>query len=309
LKGKDILPLFKRTLSAWSEDKAPTLAAALAYYTVFSIAPLLIISVAVAGLAFGEEAARGEVQEQLQGLVGANGAKVIQDMMLSASKPAEGLIATVVGLGILLFGATGVFAQLQDTLNVIWKAEPPKINGILDFLRVRLLSFTMVLGVGFLLLVSLLLNAALAAVGAYASRLVPGWEFFWQLINLGISFAVITLLFAMIYKVLPDAQVEWRDVWLGAAVTALLFSLGKFAIGLYLGKSSVASTYGAAGSVAILFIWVYYSAQLLFLGAEFTHAYSERHGALARRKARAGGAQPGDPLSDVPPSTWVPRRG
>ncbi len=306
MKAKEILPLVKRTISDWSDDKATTLAAALAYYTIFSIAPLLIIAVAVAGLVFGQEAAQGEIQQQLQGLVGANGAKLIQDMMVSASKPSEGLIATVVGLAILLFGASGVFAQLQDSMNVIWKAKPPKINGLLDYLRVRFLSFTMVLGVGFLLLVSLVLNAALAAVGAYASRILPGYEFIWQVVNLAVSFGVITLLFAMIYKVLPDMTVTWRDVWLGAAVTSVMFSLGKLAIGLYLGKSGVASTYGAAGSVAILLIWVYYSAQILFLGAEFAHAYSETHGS---RSAEGNAAKRSEKPQQVSPSTWLPQRG
>jgi membrane protein len=275
-----LLSLLKRTVSEWSDDKASTQAASLAYFTIFSIAPVLIIAVAVAGLVFGEEAARGEIQTQIQGLVGEAGAKVIESMMVSASKPSASLLASIVGLLALIFGATGVFAQLQDSLNIIWKVKPPKLNGVVSFLRVRFLSFSMVLGIGFLLLVSLVLSAGLAAAGAYLGSRLPGWEVVWQALNLVISFGVITVLFAMIYKILPDVKVAWRDVWLGAAVTALLFALGKLGIGLYLGKGSVASSYGAAGSLAILLLWVYYSAMILFLGAEFTQVYARTHGSL-----------------------------
>jgi membrane protein len=284
------------------EDDATTLAAALSYYTVFSIAPLLIISVAVAGLVFGEEAARGQVHQQLQGLVGLNGAKAIEDMMTSASKPSSGIVATVVGVIVLLMGASGVFAQLQQTMNIIWKAKPPKISGIINVLRVRFLSFGMVLGIGFLLLVSLLLSAALAAIGSYFGHLLPGTEAIWHLINSVVSLGVVTVLFALIYKILPDTRVAWRDVWLGAAVTALLFTAGKFLIGLYLGKTTVLSSYGAAGSVIVVFIWVYYSAQILIFGAELTQVYSKQRTAEAQLRARLKERS----QQQAPPSTWLP---
>jgi membrane protein len=285
-----ILALLKQTVSEWSEDKASTQAASLAYFTVFSIAPILIIAIAVAGLIFGKAAASGEIQTQIQGLVGTSGAKVIEDMVTSASKPSSGILATALGIVALAFGATGVFAQLQDSLNIIWKVKPKKTNGVLSFLRTRFLSLAMVLGVGFLLLVSLVLSAALSAVGSYLSHLVPGWEIVWQTANVLISFAVVTVLFAMIYKVLPDTRVAWGDVWLGAAVTALLFSIGKLGIGLYLGKSSVASSYGAAGSLAIVLTWVYYSSMILFLGAEFTQVYARSHGSLSAPSPASGSA-------------------
>jgi membrane protein len=280
--------LLKQTLSEWMDDNVPALAAALAYYTLFSIAPMLIIAIAVAGLAFGKEAAHGEIQSQLQSLIGDAGAKVVEDMVASASRPSSGILATLVGVGVLAFAATGVFVQLQDSLNTIWKVKKRQMNGLLAFLRQRLLSFAMVLGIGFLLLVSLVLSAALAAAGAFLIRLLPDWEVVLHLVNLAVSFAVITVLFAMIYKVLPDTRVAWSDVWLGAVVTSLLFSLGKLGIGLYLGKSSVSSAYGAAGSFAVLLLWVYYSSQLLFLGAEFTQVYARRHGSRHAERRASG---------------------
>ncbi len=267
--------MVRQTVDEWIADDISTHAAALAYFTVFAIAPTLIIAVAVTGLAFGPEAARGEIQGQLQGVVGEAGAKVIEDMMASAAKPAQGIVATVLSVFVLIFGATGVFAALQNALNKIWDIEPRGTNGILAFLRNRFLSFTMVVGVGFLLLVSLVMSAAVAALGKWL-----GQSNVWQVVNFVISYGVITLLFAMIYKVLPDVKVEWRDVWMGSAVTAALFNIGKFAIGLYLGRSAVASSYGAAGALAVLLLWVYYSAMVLFLGAEFTQIYARSHGSL-----------------------------
>jgi len=298
---RDIWKLVKRTIAEWSADKAPTFAAALAYYTIFSIAPLLIIAVAVAGFAFGEDAVRGDVYRELQGLVGSSGAKVIEDMMISARKLESGIPATIFGVAVLILGASGVFTQLQETMDVIWKVKPRPVNGIIDFVRRRFLSFAMVLGIGFLLLVSLVISATIAAIGAHFQQLIPGSVAAWHLANVAASFAVITFLFSMIYKILPDTHVEWRDVWLGAAVTSLLFSLGKLAIGLYLGKSSVASSYGAAGSVAIVLIWVYYSAQILFLGAEFTQVYAKyrrESGQRAAERQRRGIAPP--QLSSAP---------
>jgi len=287
MKLTDIYPLLKKTLSDWIDDKAPTFAAALAYYTVFSIAPLLIIAVAVSGLVFGEEAAHGEIRAQLQSLVGSSGAAVIEDMMVNASKPSSSILATIVGVVVLFFGATGAFVELQEFLNHIWNVKPSRLNGIVDFFRVRLLSFSMVLGVAFLLLVSLIISAGLSALGHYFNDFMPGSEIVWQVVDIVVSLAVITMLFAMIYKVLPDVQVQWRDVWLGAFVTAVLFSVGKFAIGYYLGKTSAASSYGAAGSVAIILLWVYYSAQVLFIGAEFTQVFARYKGHHPQRKALA----------------------
>ena len=278
--------LAKETVTRWTEDKSSTLAAALAYYSLFSLAPLVLIAVAVAGLVFGQQAAEGQLYAQLAGLLGDATAKALQDLVANLHQEQRGgVIATIVGLATLLFGATGVFAQLQDSMNTIWKAKPPITNGILDFFRVRLLSFSMVLGVGFLLLVSLVLSALLAAVGDYLGGFLPGGVAVTHALNAMVSLVVVTLLFAMIYKLLPDTYVAWRDVWLGALVTSLLFTVGKFAIGFYLGKASVASSYGAAGSVVILLLWVYYSALILYFGAEFTHVYSMRHG--SRRAATA----------------------
>ncbi len=306
MRPKDLIAMVKKTINDWIDDRATTLAAALSYYTVFSIAPLLIIAVAVAGFFFGEDAVRGDVYRELEGLLGSSGAKVIEDMMVSASNRKDGTLATVIGIVILLFGASGVFSQLQETMNIIWKAKPPKINGILNWIRLRFLSFAMVVGIGFLLLVSLLITATISAAGRFLEGKIPGWEGLWHLINVGVSLGIITFLFAMIYKVLPDTHVEWRDVWLGALVTAILFSLGKLGIGIYLGKTSIASSYGAAGSVAILLIWVYYSAQILFLGAEFTQVYASyrRERLKARTEHDAQAEQ--DPRHPIPPSTWLP---
>jgi membrane protein len=295
----EVATLAKETVTRWTEDKASALAAALAYYALFSLAPLVLIAVALAGLLFGRDAAEGRLYEQIAGLVGDASAAAVQSLVAGMhQQTSEGIVATVVGLATLLFGASGVFAQLQDSMNTIWKAKPPTTNGILEFLRVRFLSFSMVLGIGFLLLVSLILSAILAAVGEYLGEVIPGGAAVGQAINGTVSLAVVTVLFAMIYKVLPDTYVAWRDVWLGALVTSFLFTVGKFAIGFYLGKASVASSYGAAGSVVIVQLWVYYSAMLLYLGAEFTYVYSIRHG--SRRGATQvplpdRGAQPRAP--------------
>jgi membrane protein len=281
-----VATLAKETVIRWTEDKASALAAALAYYALFSLAPLVLIAVAVAGLIFGQQAAEGQLYTQLAALVGDTGAKALQEMVANMhQQQGGGIVATAVGLATLLFGASGVFAQLQDSMNTIWKAKPPTTNGIVEFLRVRLMSFSMVLGIGFLLLVSLVLSAILAAVGGYLGAFLPGGAALGQALNATVSLVVVTALFAMIYKLLPDTPVAWRDVWLGALVTSFLFTLGKFAIGFYLGKASVASSYGAAGSVVILLVWVYYSSLILYFGAEFTHVYSMRHG--SRRQATA----------------------
>ena len=274
-----VTTLAKETVTRWTEDKASALAAALAYYSLFSLAPLVLIAVAVAGLVFGHQAAEGQLYSQLAGLIGDAGAKALQEIVARMNQEqGGGVVATIVGVATLLFGASGVFAQLQDSMNTIWKARSPTTNGILDFLRVRLLSFSMVLGIGFLLLISLVLSAILAALGDYLGAFLPGGAAVGHALNATVSLLVVTVLFAMIFKLLPDTRVAWKDVVLGALVTSFLFTIGKFAIGFYLGKASVASSYGAAGSVVILLLWVYYSSLILYFGAEFTHVYAMRHG-------------------------------
>ncbi len=279
MHSKEIFGILKKAASEWMEDQAPTLGAALAYYTVFSLAPLLIIIIGVAGLVFGPEAAQGQIFEQLRGLLGEAGAKSMQDLVENANaKPATGIFATVIGIVTLLFGASGVFGQLQTSLNAIWGVQPKPGRGVLGIIQDRILSFGFILVVGFLLLVSLLLTAAIALVGEWSGGMMPGMEFLIQLLNSGLSLAVITLLFAMLFKFLPDAKIAWHDVWIGAFITAALFTVGKFALGLYLGKSSVSSSYGAAGSLIVLLLWVYYSSQILFFGAEVTQVYANRFG-------------------------------
>jgi len=276
---KYLWSLIKESVSAWIDDYAPSMGAALAYYTVFSMAPLLLIVIAVAGLVFGEAAAQGEIVAQLRDVMGDEGAVAVQGLLKSVSEPSHGIIATVASLVTLVVGATTVFAELQSALDRIWRAPALKEDsGIWNLLRSRLLSFGMVLGLGFLLLISLVVSAALAALGKWWSGIFGGWESLLQVIDFGVSFAFITLIFAMIYKFLPRVYVAWSDVWIGAAVTALLFTIGKFLIGLYLGRSSVTSGFGAAGSLVVLLVWVYYSAQIFLLGAEFTSMYAHRSG-------------------------------
>jgi membrane protein len=279
--------LIKASFKGWQEDGALDLGAALAYYTIFSLAPLLLIVIAVAGLVWGREAVQGQLMGQMQGIVGAQGAEAIQTMVANAGKQGSGVLATILGLATILFGATGVFVQLQSALDRIWNVQPKPGAGIWSFIRTRMISFGMVLGIGFLLLVSLVVTAAVAAVGKWATGLLPGGETLVNILTFVVSFALITLLFAMIYKVLPDVEIAWRDVWIGAAVTALLFTIGKFLIGLYLAHSTVASTYGAAGSLVVLLLWIYYSSQILFLGAEFTQVYATRYGSQIKPSAHA----------------------
>ena len=275
-----MLDLIRATFKEWRDDNASRLAAALAYYTTFSLAPLLVLVIAIAGLLGGQQAAQNEVMAQVQGLLGVEGRNFIQDMITAASKPSTGLVATLLGGLTLLFGALGAFGELQDSLNTIWEVKPlPPMNladGIRRFIVGRLLSFALVVGVGFLLLISLVISAGLAALGTYIGGFNIFSEGILQLVNFLISFAFVTLMFMMIFKVLPQVKIRWRDVWLGAAVTSLLFNIGKLLIGFYLGRSQVATTFGAAGSLAIILLWIYYSAQILFLGAEFTQVYAKR---------------------------------
>jgi len=279
VKTTDVWSLAKQSVQAWLDDYAPSMGAALAYYTVFSMGPLLIIAIAVAGLAFGESAARGEVLAQLRDVLGAEGALAVQGALKSVSNPGYGIIATIVSVLTLLVGASSVLAELQSALDRIWKVpDAQQTRGTWKFIRVRLWAFGMVLGIGFLLLLSLVVSAGLAALGKWWAGWFGGWHMLVQVLNFGVSFAIITGAFAMIYKFLPRAPVAWHDVWIGAGVTALLFSIGKSLIGLYLGRSSVASGFGAAGSLVVLLIWVYYSAQIFLLGAEFTRLYAHQRG-------------------------------
>jgi membrane protein len=274
-----MLSLLKKTASEWMEDDAPSLGAALAYYTVFSLAPLMTIAIAIAGFFFGKEAAQGQIFDELRGLLGQEGGKAVEEMVQSANaQPTTGIVAAVISVVILLFGASGVFGQLQASLNRIWGVKPKPGRGVLGIIQDRLLSFGFTLVVGFLLLVSLLLTAGIALMAEWLGGLMPGSETLAQVLNIVISLAMITLLFATIFKFLPDAKIAWRDVWIGAFLTALLFTIGKFALGIYLGKSGVASSYGAAGSLIVLLLWVYYSSQILFFGAEFTQVYANRFG-------------------------------
>jgi len=270
--------LIKETFSEWVADKAPRLGAALSYYTVFALAPVLLVVIAVAGLVLGPEAAQGKIVEQLSGLLGEDAASIVQTMLVNANRRGTGVMATVIGIATLLVGATGVMVELQGALNTVWKVIPKPGQAVKLLIRSRLIGLGLVLSMGFLLLVSLVISAALAAVTNWLSDIVPEWLVLGYLINYGISIFVIALFFALIFKVLPDAKVSWHDVWIGALVTSLLFHLGKFLIGLYLGQASVASAFGAAGSLAVLLVWVYYSAQIVLLGAEFTRSYANRFG-------------------------------
>ena len=270
--------LLKETYNDWSEDRAPRLAAALAYYAVFAIAPLLIIVIAIAGLFFGETEVRQTIVSQLGGLIGQNGSQALEALIEGARKPTAGIIATVIGVVTLLLAASGLFGQLQDALNTIWEVQPKPNQGIWGTIRSRFLSFSMVLGIGFLLLVSLVISAGLSALGTVVVGDQYGETLLWKVVNFVVSFGVTTLLFAMIFKILPDVKIAWSDVWIGALATAALFTLGRFLISLYLGQAAPESSYGAAGSLIAILIWVYYTAQILFMGAEFTQVYARSYG-------------------------------
>jgi membrane protein len=254
--------------------------AAIAYYTTFSLAPLLLIVIAVAGLVFGEDAARGEIVAQLEELMGRDAARTIERLLVSVSAPSQGRFATALGFFLMLVGATTVFAELQGALNRIWRAPARATSGLWKLVRARLLSLGLILGVGFLLIVSLVASAALAALGRWWAPYFGAWDVVLRAVNFAVSFGLITVGFAMIYKIMPRVQIRWRDVWVGAATTAFLFSIGKFLIGLYIGRSSVASGFGAAGSLVVVLVWVYYSAQIFLMGAEFTWIYAHRFGSL-----------------------------
>lgn len=283
---KETWVLLKQTGIEWIEDKSPKQAAALAYYTLFALGPLLLLAIGFAGLLFGDEAARAAVMRQLEGLLGPAGAEAIGGLLQGADREWSGVLGTVAGLVILLVAAAGVFGQLKEALNRIWEVAPKKVDGwkakVMRALRKNFLSFAGVFGVGFLLLVSLLLSAALAALGRYAAGLMPGAAIVWQVLNFLVSLAIISFVFAAIFKFLPDVRVGWRDVALGGAISALLFVIGQFAIGYYLTHGGLATRYGAASAVIVVLVWVYYSSMIVFFGAEFTQVYANFYGARVR---------------------------
>jgi membrane protein len=286
---KTLWNMLQETWHAWSGHKATRLGAALAYYTIFSLAPLLVIVIAIAALVFGREAAQGKIVTEIQGMVGEASAQAIQTMIDKARAPAAGIVATVLSLITLLLGATGVVNELKDTLNTIWNIKAPDL-GLLGTLKARLVSLAFILGIGFLLLVSLVVSAALSALNTFVSHMVasPWLIYFWQVVNFVVSLGVITALFAMLYRFLPDTEIPWRDVWVGASITALLFVISKSLIGLYLGSSSIGSAYGTAGSLVLILVWVYYASLVLLFGAQFTEVYARCCGS----RATAQGAAP-----------------
>jgi membrane protein len=289
---KETISLLRRTYGKWSEHQAPRLGASVAFYSLLSFAPLLVLVTAVIALAFGQQSAQGLLINDARQFIGDRGAETVESLLKNAQKPASGVFASLVAFVTLLFGASGVFTELQAALNLMWGATLQTSTGFRGMVQQRLFSFGMVLSVGFLLLVSLLLSAGLAYMGRSFEQLLPLPPSLLEAINFVVSFAVITVLFALMFKYVPAAKISWRDVWVGAVGTALLFTVGKLLLGLYLGKASVGSTYGAAGSLVALIVWIYYSAQIFFFGAEFTHVYAEAHtGKSADRAKHAGASQ------------------
>jgi membrane protein len=275
---KRFFNLFKDAGKDFMADSAPRLGASVAFYTIFSISPLFIIVIAIASFFFGAEAARGQIYEQISGLVGPKGAEAIQSIISHPGAEKTGIVATIIAAITLLLGSTGVFMELQQALNRIWEVEVKGGGGIWGFVKHRLLSFAMVLSIGFLLLVSLILTAGISALGKYVGSYLPAFEAVSQVLNFVASFGVITVLFAFIFKYMPDVRMPWKDVWMGAAITSLLFAVGKLGLGMYLAKSTTANAFGAAGSLVVVLLWVYYSAQILFFGAEITQVYAKQRG-------------------------------
>ena len=280
--------LLRVTISNWLSDRAPSMGAAIAYYTVFSLAPILVLIIAVAGLVLGQRAAEGALFDQIANLVGDESAGAVQALLRSASGTRSGVIATAVGLAALVIAATGVFGELQAAFNVIWKTRAPAGAGVGKLLKARARSLLLIMAIGVLMLVSLALSTALEAFYAYLDRILPGLPFLLEWLNLAFSFAVTSVMFALMFKILPDTDVAWPEVWLGAATTALLFTIGRHLISLYIGSSGVASAYHAAGALVLILVWIYYSAQMLLFGAELAKAYGDR------RRAKRGQAPAGD---------------
>jgi membrane protein len=291
--------LVKSTILKCNKDRVQRLGASLAFYTVLSLAPMIVVVLAIAGAVFGRQAAQGQLAWQIRDLVGPQGALAIQGVIDDARRPVTGITATIIGLITLFFGASAVVNELRDALNIIWNVTPTEhSSGWRSFLhevRNRLFSFAMVLGVGFFLIVSLAVNAFVTATGAYVNSLLPVPPALLQFMDAVFSFAVIAVVFAVLYKLLPNVPIEWSDVTVGALVTSAMFTLGKFLIGLYLGRTSVANAYGAAGSLVVVLLWVYYSAQVFFVGAEFTYAYTTEYGSRFRRTL-----QPSQPAAAQP---------
>jgi membrane protein len=285
-KLKSLYQHLMETFTIWNEANASAMGAAVAFYTIFAIAPLFILVLALAGFLFGHEAAQRELYGQISGLVGKNGGEAIQSILTAADKPKASLIATVIGFITLFVGASTVFIQLQQSLNAIWNVRP-KSAGVRSFIVHRLLSFAALLGIGFLLLVSLIVSAVLDAAGKWMSGIVPAHEVIWHIIDAVFSLGIITVLFAMIFKILPDVKIAWRNVWIGSLMTALLFTAGKFLLGAYLGRSTLSSAYGAAGSFVVVLLWVYYSAQILLFGAASIRVYAKQHGSPIQPAANA----------------------
>jgi membrane protein len=292
MQRKSIWQFLKTTINEWVEAEPFQLAAALSYYTLFSLAPLLLIAIGVAGFVFGREAAQNQIVETLQGMIGQDSAQTVQEMIQASNeKPKTGMMSTLIGFVALMFGAGGVVGQLQTSLNRIWEVKPKPGQGIWGFLRQRFFSFAMVLAIGFLLLVSLVVTAVLSSFTGMLSSYLGDATFVAHALDILVSFGFVTLLFALIYKYVPDVEIQWRDVWIGAALTSILFTLGKYLIGLYIGTSGVSSTFGAAGSLITILVWVYYSSLIFFLGAEFTRVYATEYGSGV---APAQNAQPMD---------------
>ncbi len=284
---KSIINLLKATGKEFGEDKVPRLSAALAYYTIFSLGPLLLIAIVIAGKIFGDEAARGQIVNTLGGLIGPQGAGVVQEAIKNANKPGASLIASIIGIVTLLLGASGVFGQLKDAFNTIWEVKPKEGLGIMGVLRERFLSFTMVLGTGFLLLVSLVVSAGLSALGKFLGDALPGGALLWNIINYAVTLLLIALMFALMFKFLPDVKIGWKDVWVGALITSLLFIVGQIGLGIYLGIGSVGSSYAGAGSLVVVLVWIYYSSLILFIGAELTQVYTRMYGSQVQPSENA----------------------
>jgi membrane protein len=323
LAPRTLWSMAKASVTAWIDDFAPSMGAAIAYYTVFSIAPLLVIVIAIAGFFFGADAASGYLYAQIGSLLGEPGAAAIRDMVERAEDTGEGVIATTVGAVLLVIGATTVFAELQSSLDRVWKAPAAKKSeGLWGLIRSRLLSLGLVVSIGFVMLVSLVLSAVLSAFGEWWGGVLDDMEWLFHILDLAVSLVVITVLFALMYKILPRVKISWRDVWIGAFATAVLFTIGKYVVGVYLGKSDVASGFGAAGSLAVLLVWVYYSAQIFLLGAEFTWVYAHRFGsrrgeerpatakeAVATEARPEGGHAPRPPVTHTPVAPPAPANG
>jgi len=276
---RDLFDMGRAAVSAWSSDYASSMGAALSYYTVFSIAPLLLIVISIAGLVYGEDAARGAVFYQVRGMMGDAAAGALQGLLASVHKPGKSIVAAGVGLLLLFVGATSVFGELQSALDRIWRTpERAKKGGLWQILRTRLISFAMIIAIGILLIASLIASAALAMLENWWGALFGARALVASALNILLSYLIVTIMFAMIYKIMPRVRIAWRDVWTGAAITGILFTVGKYLIGLYIGKSGITSTFGAAGSLVVVLLWVYYSAQIFLLGAEFTWVYAHRFG-------------------------------